>query len=155
MDIHSRGKYPSNKLSNFAPHHFIFDGVECFSIEGVLQSFKFKDIPIQEEVCKLVGLAAKYRGAKKRWWEKQELYWQGVSYKRESKEYQELLERLYDSVFEQCEGFRKALKATGSATLTHSIGKHKKSETVLTGTEFVRQLTRLREKLNGISKFFS
>ena len=32
----------SGRLSNFTPRKFIFDGVECNSIESVLQSFKFK-----------------------------------------------------------------------------------------------------------------
>ena len=42
MDIRSSGSYPANKLSNFAPHRFVFDGVECRSMEGLLQSFKTK-----------------------------------------------------------------------------------------------------------------
>lgn len=33
MDIMSKGKYPSNALSNFHPRKFFFDGVECNSIE--------------------------------------------------------------------------------------------------------------------------
>lgn len=152
MDIYSKGKYPANKLSNFSPNHFTFDGVECFSIEGVLQAFKFKNPEVQKEVCKLVGLAAKSRGSRKRWQERQELYWLGVVYERDSKEYQKLLTRLYDACFDQCEGFRKALKATGNATLTHSIGRNKSSETVLTATEFIRQLNRLRDRLDGIEK---
>lgn len=75
------------------------------------------------------------------------MYWRGQIYLRDSKEYQDLLTRLYDAVFEQCESYRRALKATGSATLTHSIGKNKITETVLTETEFIRQLNRLRDKL--------
>lgn len=39
MDIGSGKEYPSNALSNFAPHPFVFDGVECASMEGLLQSF--------------------------------------------------------------------------------------------------------------------
>lgn len=61
MDISSKGSYPSNKLSNFSPNDFVFDGVECKSIEGVLQAFKFDKIHIQDQVCKLVGLGAKRR----------------------------------------------------------------------------------------------
>lgn len=43
LDIGSGKDYPSNALSNFAPHPFIIDGVECNSMEGFLQSLKFKD----------------------------------------------------------------------------------------------------------------
>ena len=50
MDIHSKGKYPANALSNFAPHLFILDGVECCSMEGFLQSLKFKNPEVQKPV---------------------------------------------------------------------------------------------------------
>ena len=80
MDIKSGSGYPQGALSNFAPRRFVFDGVECNSIEGVLQSFKFKDIEIQKYVCTLVGRQAKSKGRNKKWWQKQELYWQGVVY---------------------------------------------------------------------------
>jgi len=68
-------------------------------------------------------------------------------YERDSDEYTELLTRLYDSVFEQSESYRNALMATKGMVLQHSIGKNKKSETVLTATEFISQLNRLRNKL--------
>lgn len=41
MDIGSGTGYPSAALSNFAPHSFVIDGVECASMEGFLQSLKF------------------------------------------------------------------------------------------------------------------
>ena len=40
MDISSGNGYPAGSLSNFAPHGFIIDGVECASMEGFLQSLK-------------------------------------------------------------------------------------------------------------------
>lgn len=145
MDIGSGNGYPESSLSNFTPRSFIFDGVKCSSIEGVLQSFKFKDIEIQEYVCTLVGRYAKSKGKKKKWWQQQELYWKGVTYKRDSKEYEDLLDNLYNSVYDQCENFRKALKATNKATLKHSLGKSKTKETILTTQEFCGRLTRLRD----------
>ena len=33
MDIGSGKSYPAHALSNFAPHPFVFDGVECASLE--------------------------------------------------------------------------------------------------------------------------
>ena len=65
MDIGSGNGYPCATLSNFASHHFVFDGVECNSMEGLLQSFKFKDFEMQKEVCKLVGKKAKFKGKKR------------------------------------------------------------------------------------------
>lgn len=151
LDIHSGKDYPSGALSNFAPHPFVIDGVECNSMEGFLQSLKFKEPEMQKEVCKLVGRAAKSRGSKKRWYVDQTLYWQGVAYKRESQEYQDLLDRAYNELSKN-ESFQRALLATGNATLTHTIGKRKESETILTAREFCSRLTAIRQRLKEEQK---
>jgi predicted NAD-dependent protein-ADP-ribosyltransferase YbiA (DUF1768 family) len=146
MDIGSGKEYPSNALSNFAPHPFVFDGVECNSFEGFLQSLKFKNFDMQKEVCKLVGLKAKFKGKNKNWYTDQKLYWNGVVYERESKEYQELLDRAFNALSENT-GFQKALIASGKSVLTHEIGKSKESETVLTKREFISRLNKIRDRL--------
>lgn len=146
MDIGSKASYPSGNLSNFHPHAFTIDGVDCASMEGFLQSLKFDKVHMQEFICTLVGKGAKKAGSKKKWFRKQELYWKGDVYKRDSKEYQDLLDRAYDALFEN-ESFRKTLMATNNANLTHSMGKNKISETVLTEREFCSRLMKLREKL--------
>ena len=148
MDIGSGSGFPSATLSNFSPHPFIFDGVECNSMEGLLQSFKFSNPEMQKEVCKLVGKQAKFKGKKKKWFRTQTLYWQGKEFKRDSEEYQELLDRAFDALATN-ESFKKALLATGNSTLTHSIGKTKQSETVLTRTEFCSRLTKIRTRLQN------
>lgn len=148
MDIGSGTGWPSAALSNFAPHPFVIDGVECASMEGFLQSLKFKEPAMQVEVCKLVGKAAKFRGKKKKWWKTQTLYWNGVEYARDSEEYQELLDKAFDALAQNT-GFQKALLATNNSTLTHSIGKSKEQETVLTKQEFCSRLTKIRSKLQG------
>lgn len=144
MDIKSNKKYPSSALSNFAPHPFELDGVKCSSMEGFLQSLKFKNPAMQEEVCKLVGFAAKKKGSKKNW--KDNLWWRGEPIDRFSDEYQELLDRAYDAMGENS-SFRKALLASGDAVLTHSIGKRKKKDTILTVREFCGRLMMLRAKI--------
>lgn len=148
MDIGSGTGWPSAALSNFTPHPFVIDGVECASMEGFLQSLKFKEPDMQIEVCKLVGKAAKFKGKKKKWWRTQTLYWQGQEFKRDSQEYQDLLDRAFDALAKNT-GFQKALLATGKATLTHSIGKSKEQETVLTKQEFCSRLTNIRSNLQG------
>ena len=80
----SPATYPASSLSNFAPHPFVIDGIECNSMEGFLQSLKFKNIDMQKYVCSLVGKSAKFKGKKKKWWKTQTLYWQGKEYKRDS-----------------------------------------------------------------------
>ena len=148
MDIRSGAKYPAGALSNFSPHPFIIDDVQCNSMEGFLQSLKFKSIDMQKEVCKLVGKAAKFKGKRKPWYRTQTLYWRGVEYKRSGKEYQSLLDRAYRAMFEQSESFKNALKAAGKdAVFTHSMGKNDESRTILTTSEFCGRLMRLKEEL--------
>jgi predicted NAD-dependent protein-ADP-ribosyltransferase YbiA (DUF1768 family) len=146
MDIGSGKGYPSSALSNFSPHPFVLDDVEISSMEGWLQSLKFSNFEIQKEVCKLVGKAAKFKGKSKKWFLTQKLYWNGVEYSRDSKEYQELLDRAYEAL-SQNSSFQKALVATGNSTLTHEIGKSKENETVLTKREFISRLYKIRDRL--------
>ena len=146
MDIGSGNGYPSAALSNFAPHPFTIDGIQCNSMEGFLQSLKFKDEEMQKAVCLLVGKAAKFRGKNKNWQKTQILYWKGQEIKRDSQEYQDLLDRAYEAL-SQNTGFQKALLATKDAILTHSIGKTNPNETVLTRAEFCSRLMKIRERL--------
>lgn len=48
MDIKLGNKYPPGALSNLAQHQFIFRGVHCGSMEGLLQSVKFKGADMQK-----------------------------------------------------------------------------------------------------------
>jgi len=146
MDIGSGTDYPSCALSNFTPHPFVFRGVECASMEGLLQSLKFSSPEMQKYVCTLVGKAAKFKGKKKKWFKDQTLYWDGKPIKRDSDEYQQLLDEAYDSLYMN-EGFRKALYASGNASFSHSIGKSNMRETVLTTSEFCGRLLKLRTRL--------
>lgn len=148
MDIGTKCGYPASALSNFAPHPFVIDGIECASMEGFLQSLKFSNPDMQTEVCKLVGKTAKFKGKKKKWYRTQTLYWRGKEIARDSDEYQKLLDRAYDALGEN-EGFQRALLATGSSTITHSIGKKHTNETVLTTQEFVSRLYKQKEKLKS------
>ena len=143
MDIGSGKGYPSSALSNFAPHPFVVDGVECASMEGFLQSLKFKEPEMQAEVCKLVGRAAKFKGKKKKWWVKGNLYWQGREIDRFGLAYQQILDRAFIELSYNTK-FKKALLATNDAVLKHSIGKRKQTDTILTRKEFCGRLTKIR-----------
>jgi predicted NAD-dependent protein-ADP-ribosyltransferase YbiA (DUF1768 family) len=145
MDIQSGNKYPSCALSNFAPHPFTLDGIEINSMEGFLQSLKFKNEDMQVHICTLVGFKAKKSGSHKNWQSTQTLYWKGKSIKRDSQDYQDLLDNAYGAMFDQNKSARSALLATNKATLTHSIGRRKINETVLTTKEFCGRLTRIRK----------
>jgi predicted NAD-dependent protein-ADP-ribosyltransferase YbiA (DUF1768 family) len=149
MDIGSGSGWPSAALSNFSPHSFVFRGIPCASMEGLLQSFKFSNPDMQVFVCTLVGKKAKFKGKKKKWFRTQTLFWQGREIDRHSDEFQAMLDEAFESMFSQNAGARRALLATRDAVLTHSIGKSKPSETVLTQQEFVSRLTRIRAMLQS------
>ena len=146
IDIHSKKPYPSDALSNFAPHSFTLDGVPIASMEGFLQALKEPDPQQQREICLLSGPDAKKRGGELDWKQKGLLYWQGTVVDRFSPAYGALLTRAYDQLG-QVPAFREALRATGRAILLHSIGRVLRKDTCLTRREFLRQLYRLRKTL--------
>ena len=152
MDNHSGGAYPASKLTNFAPNAFIFRGITVAGMEGLLQAFKFDKLHMQLYVCTLFGMAAKKKGSKRNWRRDQTLYWQGEELDRQGPEYQQLLDEAYMAMFTQHEGARRALLATGNATLTHSLGKKKESETVLTEREFCSRLMRCRSHFQALER---
>jgi predicted NAD-dependent protein-ADP-ribosyltransferase YbiA (DUF1768 family) len=145
VDIRSGNKYPAGALSNFKCRPFIFRGHQIMSMEGFLQGLKFNDKNIQLEVFEMVGLAAKRRGARKNWGSTLWLFGQPIE--RNGKEYQNILDEAYEAMFTQNEKARKALIASGNATLTHSIGRKNANETVLTRTEFCSRLIKIRDEI--------
>jgi predicted NAD-dependent protein-ADP-ribosyltransferase YbiA (DUF1768 family) len=149
MDIGSGNGYPSASLSNFSPHPFTFRDIPVNSMEGFLQGLKFENPEMQKAVFLLVGKAAKFKGKKKNWRRDQTLYFQGQSIKRDSQEYQDLLDEAYEAMFGQNESARNALLASGDAVLTHTIGKSNQSETVLTRSEFCSRLTKIRGRIKS------
>lgn len=145
-NIHSKGLYPANKLSNFTAHAFTFDSVPVASMESLLQSFKFQEKERQQEICRLSAKEAKAIGSEQRW--NGYLFWNGVVYRRKGYEYRNLLTKAYDEMARNNPSFRTAL--IGSAPiLVHTIGKWRRSQTCLTWWEFCFILTRLRKRLRA------
>ena len=149
MDISSRNSGAAGKLSNFTPRPFTFRGVECNSMEGLLQALKFKDPDMAAHICTLTGFKAKKAGSKKNWQKTQTLWWAGEPIKRDSQEYQDLLDEAFESLFCGNQKARKTLLSTQNASLTHSIGRSKISETVLTKQEFCSRLMNIRNRLQS------
>lgn len=153
IDIYSKGEYPADALSNFAAYEFEVDRVKCASMEGFLQSLKFRKVNKQREVCLLTGKEAKFSAGRLRnflWKFTQALYWNGRKYKCSSYEYQKLIAKAYDCLWEN-DNFRNALLSTGDETLCHKMGGHDIRKTVPTELEFIGQLNRLRNA-NGYSR---
>ncbi len=95
-------------------------------------------------------MAAKRASAGKKWQTTGIIYWQGKAINRYAREYQELLDKAYQAMFEQSESFREALRASENATLEHSIGKRNEKETILTRSELCSRLMSLRTKLSTL-----
>jgi hypothetical protein len=131
-------------LSNFSEFHFYVDELECFSMEGFLQSLKFSDYDKQKEICLLIGKKAKFKGKKKKWYIEQKLYWKGVAFDRDSFFYQELLDKAFSALY-KVEEYRHVLDSTKGFKLTHSLGKVEKNKTILTIDEFCDRLIKLRD----------
>lgn len=149
IDIHSKGEYPANVLSNFYPNEFEFEGVRCGSMEGFLQSLKFKNPTKQAAVAMLVGKEAKKKGKRKFLWKMTgNIYWRGERIKRESIPFLSLISSAYAEMARQSTEFRIALKSTLGAKLVHSIGKNDTKKTILTEDEFIYCLDLLREDVS-------
>ena len=144
IDIGFNKTYPGSMLSNFAANSFVFEDVACASMEGLLQSFKFPNTNTQILVCSMVGHSAKLAGFKQHWQKKQELYWNGIIYKRHSNDYQQLLTRAFECLNSNAR-FKAALSATRDSKLVHTIGKNDPYKTILTEEEFCWQLESLRK----------
>lgn len=153
LDIRSNALWPANVLSNLWEKPFLFEDVECGSLEGFLKSLKHSDPEKQKAVCVLYGNRAKNAGKlkdeKKAWYHKQLLYWKGVAIPRRSEEYIDLIRRAYRACFEQNELFRIALVETKGKTLTHRSGCPDPARTILTGDEFTMILTELRDSTSN------
>lgn len=144
MRFRSDLKGIAGRLANSSERHFVFDGVECCSIEGVIKSFNYQDEEKQRETCHLSGRAARDAAMEQSWKEEQTLYWKKQPYPRESEAYQRLLDRLYQTVYEQDPQFRldvEMLKGSGTHTDTWlQIKRSYMKQTLLTKTEYIGRL---------------
>lgn len=135
-DIDYRSKNIIEKrLSNLDYSTFNFLGYQCQSIEGVLQSLKFKDIGIQKQIIKMGGFEAKKAGRNIPW---KTLNFCGMEIDRFDDFYQAFLSDMYFSMFEQ--NHDKILLLLSSGNLDHTIGHDNFEKTILTKTEFIFHL---------------
>ena len=137
----------AKRLSNLFPREFTFDGVECRSMEGLLQSFKIQDESKQKEFCRLYGMRAKMAGKGIPWWEDQTLWWKGEPYYRQSNEYQDLLMDAYAHLFARNKDAHQDLIDSHPARLIHLVGHTNPTETILTRNEFCSILMNIRTVL--------
>lgn len=151
LDIRSNGMYPSGVLSNLCSNAFRIDGVLCNSMEGFLQSLKHQDPTKQRQVCQLKGGNARKRSVTS-WQTDQIVWWRGQAIDRQGDDYQRLLYRAYQALFDQNERFKAALMATRGITLKHTTGETDPYKTILTAFEFCQILTEIRDNYDKRDK---
>lgn len=137
-------------LSNLYPHEFTFRDLKCASMEGLLQSFKFADTGRASELRKMSGVEAWKEGQKGNGWQKDlTLYMHGQRFNRMSQGYYNLIKEAYDSIAQTSLTFRGALLMTEEHELAHTIGHHDPRFTVLTVSEFLHNLNRVRSAVRS------
>ena len=151
LDIRSNGQYPSGVLSNLCSNGFRFEGMVCGSMEGFLQSLKQKDRDKQRQICSMKGGNARKHSVTS-WQTDQIVWWKGQAIDRQSEEYQKLLRRVYQAMFDQSERFRAALMSTRGITLVHSSGEENPYKTILSKNEFCQILTEMRDNYDKRDK---
>ena len=151
LDIRSNGLYPSNVLSNLCSNGFRLDGMVCGSMEGFLQSLKRKELDKQRQICSMKGGNARKMSVTS-WQTDQIVWWKGQAIDRQSEEYQRLIRRAYQAMFEQSERFRAALMQTRGITLVHTSGEPSSYKTILTPSEFCGILMDLRDSYDRRDK---
>ena len=151
LDIRSNGLYPSNVLSNLCSNGFRFDGMVCGSMEGFLQSLKRKELDKQRQICSMKGGNARKMSVTS-WQTDQIVWWKGQAIDRQSEDYQQLIRRAYQAMFEQSERFRTALMQTRGITLVHTSGEESIFKTILTPSEFCGILTDMRDRYDQRDK---
>ena len=146
VDISSDGRYPGAMLSNFTPYELTFRGKRFLSMSSLLQGLKFETVETQNGVFERVGVKAKLRGKKRKWYLDQTLYWQGTPMKRDSEEYKNIVREAFYALAENID-FQQTLLATGDKRLYHTMGKSDPTRTILTEEEFCSILTEVRTSL--------
>ncbi len=126
---------------------FKFHGYDVATVNSFLMAIRSSDVAEQkalsmtpQEDIKAVSKTVKISYAPRT------LYWNGKSFSRDSKEYQELVTRAYEAKFDADYEFRKAIRACKNQVLTHTKGKDSAAETILTKQEFIDALNNLRKR---------
>lgn len=146
INIKFSGNDLEKKLSNMYQYDFSLDGIKFSSFEGFLQSLKTPIPSEKRKIWKMYGFHAWKYGQQFDWTIDQKLYWKEQVIMRDSVEYTKLIERAYDRLLKNVEYKHNLLESLGS-TLDHTVGKSDKTKSLLTKTEYIYNLNRLRDKI--------
>ena len=147
VDIWSKSAYPADVLSNLCNNSFCFDGIACGSMEGFLQSLKYKDTDKQRQICGMPGKEAKKMSVSD-WQRDHIVWWKGRAIDRLSKTFIKHVKRAYWEMFIQNKHFRAALTSTRGMKIFHSKGVQDPCKTILTEQEFCDILIKTLERFD-------
>lgn len=132
-------------LSNLYPYKFKYSNEEVHSIEALLQSLKYENESIRKTCYEYSGIDAWHlRGMHPYAWQEDGiLYTPYKKVNRFKEEYQEFLDELYFSAF-QNPLYMNNIKNSEDKKLDHIIGENSENLTTLTRTEYISRLYALR-----------
>ena len=135
----------SQALSNLFPYKFKFRGKKLSSIENFFQGIKFKDKKMQNKTFTYYGTQAFHIkvASDYNWKETGVVYWQGKPIKKDSREYDLLIDELYISALQN--PIYRAVLRNCDKPIIHSIGKDDKKETTFTRYEFEFEINCLKD----------
>lgn len=136
-------------LSTPFPHNFTFHGIKIRSVEGFLQSLKYKDEKTKQHLINCYGSEVCFLRSSnfdENLKDEGYLYFEGKKIDRYDIEYQELLNELYLSLCSNST-FESSLRATGDRELLYSTGIEDPTKTLLTSREFADRLKIIRNAI--------
>lgn len=124
------------QLSNLAYSEFVIRGRKCHSIEGFYQGIKRSGDDMQDHIFQTFGLHAKGMGKPTK-----HVYFDGKTYQAGSEEHIALIFEAQVCKYTQCGKSRKALMDTGTAKITHHVGR---DSILYPAKMYCKQLTTIR-----------
>lgn len=145
IKIDVNGDYPANVLSNMSDNAFLFDGMACGSMEGLLQSFHEPDPVLQRRICIMRGNTARNLAqARLVGRDPNRLWWKGKEISPDGPEFQRIIDRAFHAMFVQNDDFSMALLATTGKKLYHTKDPKQKLA-LLSPTRFIEILCDVRD----------
>ncbi len=151
IDISYKRKETEAKiLSNLYPYKFEYFKNKVSSIEGAIQSLKYKDENIRKLCYEYSGVDAYHlRGMDPYKWQNDGILYTPIgTINRYSEQYQDFIDELYFSVF-QNPLYKKNLAGSKNKMLDHIVGEDNMNYTTLTRTEYISRLYALRYCINN------
>lgn len=140
VNAYFKSKNPVEKqISNLAHSPFMFRGRACLSFEGFYQGIKRSGDDIQNHIFQTFGLNAKNKSKPTKY-----VYFEDRTIIAGSDEHHDLLFEVQLAKYTQHEESRRALLSTGTAPITHNVGR---DSAVYPAKVYCRHLVKVRSLL--------